>query len=116
MSPIALPLLAVAVLLAAADAQSNCKTVLFGVTTSDPINFIPAQYQSGGARLFMDNECQKQQRRMLAGELVTVCDYNPNGVAPDIIEAYPPQFSPVDVRCPDGCPSGGVAKIVQYCY
>ncbi|XP_063529949.1 uncharacterized protein LOC134741109 [Cydia strobilella] len=116
MSPIARFLLALAVLLAAADAQSNCKTALFGVATSDPINFLPAEYKAGGSRLLMDNECQKQKQRMLVGELVTACDYNPNGVAPDITEVYPPQFSPVDVRCPDGCPGGGVAKIVQYCY
>ncbi|XP_061708061.1 uncharacterized protein LOC133533794 [Cydia pomonella] len=116
LSPIARSLLALAVLLAAADAQTNCKTVLFGVATNIPINFTPAEYQAGGARLYMDNECQKQQRRMLAGELVTACDYSQYGVAPDISEVYPPQFSPVDVRCPDGCPGGGVTKIVQYCY
>ncbi|XP_063618130.1 uncharacterized protein LOC134791009 [Cydia splendana] len=116
MSPVTRSLLALAVLVAAADAQSNCRTVLFGVATSDPINFQPTQYNAGGARLYMENECQNQQRRMLAGELVTACDYNPNGVAPDITEVSPPQFSPVDVRCLDGCPGGGIVKIVQYCY
>ncbi|XP_047987897.1 uncharacterized protein LOC125227598 [Leguminivora glycinivorella] len=116
MSLIARSLTALVALLAAAHAQSNCQTVLFGLATSNPITFMPTQYTSGGARLYVDNECQKQQGRLLAGELITACGITAYGATPGISQANAPHLSPIDVTCADGCPGGGVAKIIQYCY
>ncbi|XP_047987839.1 uncharacterized protein LOC125227546 [Leguminivora glycinivorella] len=114
MSPARL-LLALAALLAAARAQQNCKSVLFGITTSIPIISEAVQFPAGGGRVTIDDWCLQQLKGVARGNYVTACNSDQNGLAPDVYLVYANTISPVDVKCPDGCPRGGYVSVVQYC-
>ncbi|XP_063617949.1 uncharacterized protein LOC134790894 [Cydia splendana] len=115
MSPLASLLFTLAALLAAANAQGNCNTVLIGQTTPVTIVSNAVPFQAGGGRVNIDDWCQQQRKGVAVGNAVTACNANQGGAAPNITPAYSNTLSPVDVTCPDACPLGGAVTVVQYC-
>ncbi|XP_063359135.1 uncharacterized protein LOC134648546 [Cydia amplana] len=115
MSPLASLLFTFAALLAAANAQSNCNSVLIGQSTPVRIVSNPVPFQAGGGRVTIDDWCQQQRKGVAVGNWLTACNANQSGAAPNINQVYSNMLSPVDVTCPDQCPLGGAVSVVQYC-
>ncbi|XP_047987965.1 uncharacterized protein LOC125227641 [Leguminivora glycinivorella] len=117
MSPLARSLLALAALLAAADAMSNpfCDHDMIGETSDRPITF--RKTVTGGEMFSVDNRCAFPGSE-LAGESFDVCNVYSKPkvrIAIGMLEIQTP--FPVIVECPKdvpGCSSLDV-QVTQYC-
>ncbi|XP_061707998.1 uncharacterized protein LOC133518342 [Cydia pomonella] len=114
MSPLARSLLALAALLAAADAQEQCTTKTVGQVTNHHVPLTPVHVDPPGRRVIIPKgACEPYFREV--GETIVCCNRNPNFYPPPTIDVpdYPPNLSPVDVRVSD--PLGCDCRITQYC-
>ncbi|XP_047987588.1 uncharacterized protein LOC125227341 [Leguminivora glycinivorella] len=109
MSPLARSLLALAALLAAADAQyRQCTTKSWGTTTRNPVPLLPIHVAYPGGLIRIPND--SCENGILAGGKIKCCNSTPNGKYP------PPDIEisdGIDVRLAD--PMGCDCSITEYC-
>ncbi|XP_063376745.1 uncharacterized protein LOC134664086 [Cydia fagiglandana] len=116
MSPLARSLLALAALLAAADAKANpfCDSALIGDMTDNPITFHLTL--AGGEVKQVPNKCAKPGSE-LAGESLNVCNTPMSKPKIQLAVGSRLNYSPIMVDCPSsipGCSSLDV-QVTQYC-
>ncbi|XP_063617953.1 uncharacterized protein LOC134790897 [Cydia splendana] len=116
MSPLVRSLLALAALLAAADAQQQqCTTKYVGQQTNHPVPINSVHVPYPGATVTIYGEACGPYRKPV-GEKIVCCNSSPYSyyIPPEIVgPAYPPNLSPFDVHCQD--PAGCDCHITQYC-
>ncbi|XP_061728824.1 uncharacterized protein LOC133533790 [Cydia pomonella] len=112
MSPLARSLLALAALLAAADANGyNCVTKTIGQVTSNFKPLSPVVLPYGYSEIQINDYCAPLRH---VGERITVCNNSPNQPKPIIHDPPYGQLSPAGVDCSDAsqCTAD---PIVEYC-
>ncbi|XP_061707997.1 uncharacterized protein LOC133518341 [Cydia pomonella] len=115
MSPLARSLLALAALLAAADAQGQCTTKTVGQVTNHPVYIGPVHIDPPAEEVDIDDGACGPYRKAV-GEKIVCCNTSlyPNYPPPNIDGPYyPPYLSPFTVSVVD--PRGCDCHITQYC-
>ncbi|XP_063617954.1 uncharacterized protein LOC134790898 [Cydia splendana] len=114
MSPLARSLLALAALLAAADAQGyNCVTKDVGQVTNDPVILPDVNIPYPGGQVILPKHGMCPYDAQPVGERIVCCNNRPYNNQPEIVGPVPPSLSPFNVMCHDlgGCK----CRITVYC-
>ncbi|XP_047987578.1 uncharacterized protein LOC125227330 [Leguminivora glycinivorella] len=110
MSPLARSLLALAALLAAADA--DCSTEMIGHVTKTDAGWNLYEAAPGGDVIYLPKTYYITDT---VGAKIIACNKDPSAPPPVIEVATPTQFSKVTIACyEDECPEGATVNVTKY--